>query len=38
MQAVFGPGAGGHKGIAGSPRGIRMTVQDLVKVLEYLQD
>jgi len=37
MQAVFGPTAGGHKGIAGSPRGIRMTLQDLNQVLEYLQ-
>jgi len=37
MQAVFGPEAGGHKGIAGSPRGIRYGIEALWRVLEYLQ-
>ena len=29
MQTVFGPEAGGHKGIAGSPRGVRQTLAEL---------
>lgn len=36
MQRVFGPDAGGHKGIAGSPRGVEMTMEDLEKVLAIL--
>lgn len=36
MQKVFGPDAGGHKGIAGSPRGIEYTDEDLDKVLAVL--
>jgi hypothetical protein len=33
MQKVFGPDAGGHKGIAGSPRGVEFGSDDLDKVL-----
>ena len=33
MQEVLGPAAGGHKGIAGSPRGQRMRLSDLAAVL-----
>ena len=29
MQAIFGPEAGGHKGIAGSPRGFRQSLRAL---------
>jgi len=36
MQRVFGPDAGGHKGIAGSPRGVEMTMEGLNKVLTSL--
>jgi hypothetical protein len=36
MQKVFGPDAGGHKGIAGTPRGIEYTDEDLDKVLAVL--
>ena len=36
MQKVFGPDAGGHRGIAGSPRGIEYTDEDLNKVLACL--
>ncbi len=37
MQDAFGPEAGGHKGIAGSPRGVRQTLSkldDAVRALE----
>lgn len=37
MQKVFGPDAGGHKGIAGSPRGVEMTMEDCGKVFAELQ-
>ena len=37
MQRVFGPDAGGHKGIAGSPRGVEMTMEDCGKVFAELQ-
>ena len=36
MQKVFGPDAGGHKGIAGTPRGIEYTDEDLNKILAVL--
>lgn len=36
MQAVFGPAAGGHAGIAGSPRGVEMTEKDTEKVTDKL--
>ena len=36
MQKVFGPDAGGHKGIAGTPRGIEYADEDLDKVLAAL--
>ncbi len=36
MQAVFGPLAGGHAGIAGSPRGVEFTPSQMNDVLEYI--
>ena len=33
LQEALGPDAGGHAGIAGSPRGHRMRLSDLAKVL-----
>jgi|WetSurMetagenome_2_1015567.scaffolds.fasta_scaffold40536_2 hypothetical protein len=36
MQSVLGHEAGGHPGIAGSPRGKIMTVSDVQKVTNYL--
>ena len=36
MQKVFGPDAGGHKGIAGTPRGVEFGEEDLDKVLAVL--
>ena len=36
MQSVFGPEAGGHEGIAGSPRGIEFSLEDTVKVIQEL--
>lgn len=36
MQKVFGPDAGGHKGIAGTPRGVDFGEEDLNKVLAVL--
>ncbi|MHC4834796.1 MAG: hypothetical protein ACYTCN_02425 [Planctomycetota bacterium] len=36
MQKVFGPDAGGHRGIAGSPRGVEFGEEDLDKVLAAL--
>jgi hypothetical protein len=36
MQKAFGPEAGGHKGIAGSPRGTEYTVDDLHKVFNCM--
>jgi hypothetical protein len=36
MQSVFGPDAGGHKGIAGTPRGVEFGDEDLNKVLAVL--
>jgi len=35
-QALWGPLAGGRAGIAGSPRGKRMCLDDLVKVRDAL--
>ncbi len=37
MQAVFGPEAGGHKGIAGSPRGVRQGVGPLEDVFRNVR-
>jgi hypothetical protein len=37
MQAAFGPEAGGHKGIAGSPRGQEMSWDDLERVILTLK-
>ena len=31
VQSLWGPTAGGHAGIAGSPRGMRMKIDDLVR-------
>ena len=36
MQQVFGPDAGGHQGIAGTPRGVEFSEEDLDKVLAVL--
>lgn len=36
MRGVFGPEAGGHAGIAGTPRNQRYGLADLDKVLDYL--
>jgi hypothetical protein len=36
MQEAFGPDAGGHAGIAGSPRGTRMKLADLATLLALL--
>ncbi len=33
MQTVFGPDAGGHRGIAGSPRGVEYGDVDIIKIL-----
>ena len=37
MQQVFGPEAGGHKGIAGSPRGVRQGVGPLEDVFRNVR-
>lgn len=34
VQRLWGPEAGGHAGIAGSPRGRRMTLSDLMSLIE----
>ncbi|AVF28883.1 hypothetical protein [Paenibacillus larvae] len=34
VQSLWGPEAGGHAGIAGSPRGEKMTLSDLVQAVE----
>ena len=34
VQQLWGPGAGGRDGIAGSPRGQEMTQEDLAKAFE----
>lgn len=36
MQQLFGPSAGGHTGIAGSPRGQRMSLFDMVDLVGTL--
>ena len=38
MQRLVGPEAGGHPGIAGSPRGQDMSLRELDKVIDTLQD
>lgn len=38
MQYLLGDKSGGHKGIAGSPRGLRMTVSQLERVVTYVAD
>lgn len=38
MQTVFGPSAGGHAGIAGSPRGQEMKLEDLDLVLRVINE
>ena len=38
MQEAFGPLAGGHDGIAGSPREARMSLQDLLEVSSFLAE
>lgn len=38
MQAAFGEKAGGHAGIAGSPRGERQTLADLLKLADSLEE
>lgn len=37
MQSIFGELAGGHKGIAGSPRGQTMTESDIKTVIDYME-
>lgn len=37
MQQLFGPSAGGHQGIAGSPRGQRMSVFDMAELVDVLR-
>lgn len=36
MKDLFGPEAGGHAGIAGTPRGVEFTSQDAMKVFAHL--
>ena len=38
VQSIWGENAGGHRGIAGSPRGQQMTKEDLMYVCKKLQD
>lgn len=38
VQSIWGSNAGGHRGIAGSPRGQQMTKEDLMYVCKKLQD
>lgn len=38
VQALWGPKAGGHDGIAGSPRGQKMTREDLNKAVEKVRE
>ena len=35
MQEIFGKEAGGHRNIAGTPRGVEYSLRDIDKVLEY---
>lgn len=37
MREIFGAGAGGHAGIAGTPRGGVYNVFDLCKVIDYVE-
>lgn len=37
MQTLFGPEAGGHEGIAGSPRGTRMTLSDFYHTVDTVR-
>lgn len=37
VQELFGPDAGGHDGIAGSPRGKRMTFEDFTAAVENMR-
>lgn len=37
MQGLFGPEAGGHAGIAGSPRGKEMSLDDLYKTVKEIE-
>ena len=37
MQSIFGPEAGGHAGIAGSPRGVVFVLKDTEKVVQKLK-
>lgn len=36
MKKLFGQEAGGHPGIAGTPRGVKYTKMDLFKVVNYI--
>lgn len=36
MQSLFGPHAGGHKGIAGSPRGVVMGRKECLKMARWI--
>ena len=38
MKEYFGPEAGGHAGIAGSPRGVVYNMDDLLKFRDYLMN
>lgn len=38
MQSVFGPEAGGHEGIAGTPRGVEFSLTDAMKIIQELSN
>ena len=38
MREFFGPEAGGHAGIAGSPRGVVYNMDDLLKFRDHLMN
>ncbi|MGG1669933.1 hypothetical protein ACIFOE_04650 [Paenibacillus sp. NRS-1783] len=37
MQSIFGPEAGGHNSIAGSPRGQRAGLEELLRLVKYIE-
>lgn len=38
MKSVFGPEAGGHEGIAGTPRGVEFSLTDAMKIIQELSN
>ena len=38
MQSIFGPEAGGHEGIAGTPRGVEFSLTDAMKIIQELSN